>query len=342
MSTQDTALVARSPIDGYVSEWTLAKRTRTGSTRTEEGYQDTMHSFREALAARGLDLLATNAEGPDDVLQHAFEVTRVAGIWAGLRNGNTRRAGEQVAASTFNLRLAIISSWYTFMQETYKLDIPNPIKDVKRHPVNEYERVEPLEAESVEQALAAIDRSEIEGLRDYALLSVALATGRRASELAGLRGRDVKLQGRGQALRIRLTFHCKGNKIMRDLLDEDVSAVLLDYVQAEYKRKVSQLDPDAPIWISHSRNGTRGQAIGTRTLSNICLARLGTSKVHALRHTFSDGMIESGAPITELSARLGHTDLKITQRYADKLRSDENPYSKKITARYGIQRRARK
>lgn len=342
MSTQDNDLVTRSPIDAYVTEWIEAKRTRTGSARTKEGYQDTMHSFREALAVRGLDLLATNAQGPDDLLTHAFEVARVAGIWAGLRNGNTRRAGEQVAASTFNLRLAIVSSWYTFMQETYKLDIPNPIKDVKRRPVNEYERVEPLEAESVEQGLAAIDRSNIEGLRDYALLSVALATGRRASELAGLRGQDVKLQGRGAQLRIRLTFHCKGNKIMRDLLDEDVSAVLLDYLQAEYKRKVSQLDPDAPLWISHSRNGTRGQAIGTRTLSNICLSRMGTGKTHVLRHTFADGMVEEKAPITELQARLGHTDLKITQRYVEKLRSDENPYSRKITAHYGIRRRAGK
>jgi hypothetical protein len=50
-------------------------------------------------------------------------------------------------------------------------------------------------------------------------------------------------------------------------------------------------------------------------LSNICLTYLGTSQVHALRHTFAVGMMRSGAPITELAGRLGHTDIKITSIY---------------------------
>jgi integrase len=66
---------------------------------------------------------------------------------------------------------------------------------------------------------------------------------------------------------------------------------------------------------------------------------MGTSKVHALRHTFSDGMMESGAPITDLAARLGHTDIKITQRYTEKLRSADNPHAGRLTRRYGIKRK---
>lgn len=44
----------------------------------------------------------------------------------------------------------------------------------------------PLDVETLEK-LATIDRSIGEGLRDYAISAVALYTGRRASELVGLR-----------------------------------------------------------------------------------------------------------------------------------------------------------
>ena len=78
--------------------------------------------------------------------------------------------------------------------------------------------------------------------------------------------------------------------------------------------------------------------ISAKTLSNICLAVLDTSKVHALRHTFSVGMIRSGAPITELASRLGHTDIKITQAYTKEIMGDDNPYGEKLTARFGLKR----
>jgi len=83
----------------------------------------------------------------------------------------------------------------------------------------------------------------------------------------------------------------------------------------------------------------RGQAISAKTLSNICANYLDTSKVHALRHTFAVGMVRSGAPITDLAGRLGHTDIKITQTYTKEIMGDENPYGEKLTARFGIRRR---
>ena len=100
-----------------------------------------------------------------------------------------------MSPSTYYLRLAILSSWYTFCQHQYKLNIPNPITDVKKRPVQAYAAAQPLIPESVETGLESINRNSLEGMRDYALLAVGIATGRRASELAGLRGRDVKIQG---------------------------------------------------------------------------------------------------------------------------------------------------
>jgi integrase/recombinase XerD len=296
------------------------------SLRNSWEYEETMCRFRTFLAQGSLDLLS-----------NPIDIARIAALWANMRAPNTRRPGQDVSPAMYNQRLAILSSFYTFLQDTYKLEIPNPIKDVKKRKIQAYAAALPIAPETVEHGLEGIDRMSLAGLRDYALLAVALYTGRRASELAGLRRGDVKLQGRTQ-IRVQLTFHCKGNKVMRDLLDADTSAVVLDYLHAQYEKQLPTLPEDAPIWVSVSRQN-KGQAISTRTLSNICAAHLDTSKVHALRHTFAVGMVRSGAPITDLAGRLGHTDLKITQLYTKELLGDENPYGEQLSARFGIKRK---
>jgi integrase len=97
--------------------------------------------------------------------------------------------------------------------------------------------------------------------------------------------------------------------------------------------------PDAPIWVSYSKQN-RGEKISVQTLSIICRDAFGTSKNHALRHTFAEGELRLGAPITDLAAALGHTDIKITQRYVKGLdKSAENPLGSKLVARFGIKRK---
>ena len=345
----DTALTAyQFTIDAAIAEWITQKKT-TGSARTATEYERTMESFRRFLAPGGLDVLPITAQSEEQVSRHAIDIARVAGMWANTRMPARLKkdgcasarfdAASAVSSSMFNQRLAILSSFYTFVQDTYKLKIPNPIKDVKRRKVQAYKAADSIPPDEVEQGLDRIDRSTPEGMRDYALLAVALRTGRRASELAGLRGQDVRIQGRGKDVRIRLTFHCKGDKDMKDLLDPDTSAVLLDYLHARFGKHLQAIPADAPIWISYSRNKTNGQPISIRTLSNIVAAHMPTSKVHALRHTFTVGMLRSGAPLTDVADHLGHTDIKITRLYAKELTGDENKYGEQLVKRFGIKRK---
>jgi hypothetical protein len=95
------------------------------------------------------------------LLSNPIDIARVAALWANMRDGKTRRPGEDVSPSTYNQRLAILSSWYTFVQETYHLYIPNPIKDVKKRPVQAYATAEPIMPETVEQGLDAINRKNL-------------------------------------------------------------------------------------------------------------------------------------------------------------------------------------
>jgi len=288
------------------------------------------------------------------VSRHAIDIARLASQWANMRlPARLKKDGTAsarfdpdtpVSSTMYNQRLAILSSFYTFIQDTYKLPIPNPIKDVKRRKVQPYAdaAANAIPPDEIEQGLDGIDRGTPEGLRDYALLAVALYTGRRASELAGLRGQDVKLQGRAANTRILLTFRAKGDKKMHDLLDSETSAVLLDYLYARFGKHLQSIPPEAPIWISYSRNATRGQAISIRTLSNIVAAHLPTSKVHATRHSFVVGMLRAGAPLTDVANHLGHTDIKITRIYAKELTVAENKYGEALVKRFGIKRKGKK
>jgi integrase len=330
---QSTALTTyQFSLDSAIAEWIAQKKIRTGSEKTEKAYRETMQAFRAFLSSGGLDLLS-----------NPVDVARVATLWASRRNDHTRRPGHEVSPSTYNQRLAILSSFYSFLNENYKLDpvVPNPIETVKKRPVQAYASALPLNEDETGSGLERINRDTRQGMRDYALLAVALATGRRASELVSLRWEHVKITGKKEQ-KITLTFaHCKGNKVMRDQLDGETSAVLLEYLHAEYGKHLMSLPSEAPVWVSYSKRNY-GRAIGVDTLSNICIEVFDTGKVHALRHTFSDRMVESGAPITELAARLGHTDIKVTQLYTKKLRGEYNPYSEKLTANYGIHRKGKK
>lgn len=314
-------------IDGAVAEWLADALRRSGSEKTLRAYRETMAAFRAAIATEGLDLLSP-----------PIDVARLAAAWAGGRNENARanRRDAPVAAATYNQRLAVLSSWYSFVNRHYHLEVLNPLDDIKRRTVQAYATSRYIESEEIEESLDDINRRGLLGLRDYAIIAVGLATGRRASEIVGLRGRDVAITParRGRPELVTLTFHCKGDKIKRDQLDPDNSAVFLEYLHAQHGRELLRLPPEAAIWVSYSRRNA-GEAMSYKTLANICKDRLGRN-AHALRHTFTHEMIESGAPITTTSERLGHSDIKITQRYGRSLTGDKNPFAEKLSARFGI------
>src|SRR5262245_3428411 len=104
-----------------------------------------------------------------------------------------------VGAVTHNKRLSIVSSFYKYAIKHTLLAPPNPIELVKRRKRAPYARAQVLDVGEVRERLAAIDRSSVAGLRDYALLSVGLATGRRRRELAGLRWAHVHVLSDGRS-----------------------------------------------------------------------------------------------------------------------------------------------
>lgn len=309
--------LATAPADrfaGVVAAWLAAKAGRSGSAKTKRAYADAADSFQAALQAVGQELDAD-----------AAAVALVAQAWA---------ARGEPAPSTFNQRLAIISSLYGYA-ERRRLLPGNPIRLVERRPVQSYAAAAPLDAAAIRARLEAIDRAGLAGRRDYALLTIFLATGRRLAEVAALTLADLTTQGG----RVQLVFRrAKGGKLLRDQLGAGVSAALLDWLAAYYGQGFAGLPGETPVWVSLARNGTAGRALSTRAIGLLCEARFGTSKVHALRHTFAHAMEHAGAKVSEIQARLGHANLATTGRYLAALRAADNPQSEALEALFGVGR----
>ena len=122
---------------------------------------------------------------------------------------------------------------------------------------------------------------------------------------------------------------------MSDRLPQPLSRALAEWLSSYYGNQLSALPQDAPIWVSLSRQN-KGAALGIQTIADICEKRLGTSKVHSLRHTFARAMEDSGAKVSVIQARLGHTSLATTGRYLAALRQAENEHAEALSTLFGI------
>ena len=291
-----------------LAAWLAEKSGLSQSAETQRAYSAIMMRFRAALHRVSIDL-----ESP------AAQIKPVAEAFA---------SAGRVKAATHNRRLAIISSFYTYAIEGGLLEPPNPIDKVKRRKVQPYRAARALDASFVRRCLAQIDRATLAGMRDYALLSVTLVTGRRVSELAGLRVGDLETTGSG---RIRLTWQrTKGDETHADLLPPKISAALLEYLAQLYPEWDDAPPAEgASVWARTGNHG-RGGPISSQAIADICQRHLKTSRVHRLRHTFAKNMEKHKAPLSVIQQRLGHKNIATTSIYLQALTEEENPYAEAI------------
>ena len=307
----------RPTVDQIIAAWLHAKHGRTESQATHDRYRDMLASFRALLHSQGIDL-----DGD------AATIATLAQGWAALAQQQQQQPDrETVSRATFNMRLAILSSFYLYaIRKGYEGYERNPIDRVERRRVEAYATAQSLSRVSINERLSAIDTRTLEGRRDQCVLWIAVSTGKRLSEIAGMRRAD--LTDDGQCIKIHFT-RTKGGKQAFVTLTARTSAMLRDYLRA--------LDAQMPqheaqtVWVSLSPRN-RGGALSRRTLEYICGKHLDTQHFHALRHTFARAAEDSGAKVSEIQAMLGHSSIAVTGNYLAQLHSDVNPYAEAIEA----------
>lgn len=331
-------------IDQTIALWIRTKAEASESARTKEDYERAITAFRGMVLAAGIDLDGFPANEParlrtmDEMEQALAILGLLAQTWA---SSTTREKQQQegISANTYNNRLAVLSSFYIFAKERRLLRMDNPLEQIERRKVQDYVSARPLFKNQIAAAFAKIDRQTLAGKRDYALILLLLATGRRASEVRELTGKDLFLYDGGITIR----FHCKGGKEFYDHLEQRVVRAFLAYLKAMFpsdsKKPFSPshtwLAPEQPIWLSLSHKRFRCP-LSQRGLADIFERYFGTTNIHATRHTFALTMLQSGASILEIMQRLGHKNIATTSRYLNSLASADNRFASQVLDDMGI------
>jgi integrase len=247
------------PEDGVLVAWLHAKTGRSQSWKTHVAYHTTAISLRTMLRARGYDLLMDLS---DDTTLAGYLL--IVQQWASRRAPTSKHKGE-IAASTYNHRLAAISSLFEYVRQQRLYKGNNPIDHIERRTVHAYAGAQAIEALEMRQLLARIDRTDDAGKRDYALLCVALQTAQRGGALANMHVRDLTWVGK----RLRVHFpRTKGAKTYEKVLEVETSGALVEYLQHLYG-PVWHQHKQRPVWVSFSNNGSRGSQLSSRSVPNI-------------------------------------------------------------------------
>ncbi len=165
--------------------------------------------------------------------------------------------------------------------------------------------------EEVERLIAAIDRSNPQGKRDYAMILLAARYGLRVSDITGLRYCNLDWA----ANRIVL-LQQKTDKKIELPLSEEVGKAIIDYL------KFARPDINEPyVFIKASAPyGKLTNASITRAISNYMrLADISFEErkhgPHALRHSLATNLLGLNEPLPVISEILGHSSTESTSSY---------------------------
>lgn len=167
-------------------------------------------------------------------------------------------------------------------------------------------------AEETERLLAAVDRGNPVGKRDYAILLLATRLGMRAGDI-----RDIKLENlRWETDSLEYIQGKTKVPISLPLLTE-VGDAIIDYLKNGRPQTSSR-----NIFINHiAPNREFGEHNSMHQIMNkyLTIARIDTHGkqrgLHTLRHSLAGSLLESDISLPVISEILGHTDTNTTGEY---------------------------
>jgi integrase len=167
------------------------------------------------------------------------------------------------------------------------------------------------------------DRRSLAGKRDYALLRVLGDCGLRSAELRGLRARDLR-RPRSNARHFRLFVRGKGGREREVPVPETVQQALDSWVKVHPLARGVGLRDEDPLFVRLGRHAHEDPvALSAEAVYRLVSRHASAAGIparlahpHSLRAYWATHCLEAGVPVHEVSARLGHVDLRTTARYA--------------------------
>lgn len=216
------------------------------------------------------------------------------------------------SARSRNTRLAAIRSFFRFValhEPAYMFHC----QKILSMPSKRYVRrnVEFLNTQEMQSLINAPDCSTWIGRRDHAILTIALQTGLRASELVKLQCCDVVLET-GAHVRC----EGKGRKLRATPLRRETVTVLKNWLK---ERRGSDHDPLFPTMRGDKMSRDALEHLVKRhikTASKSCPSLIGKRvSPHVLRHSTAMDLLHHGVDQAVIALWLGHESIETTQAY---------------------------
>jgi len=233
-----------------------------------------------------------------------------------------------LGGATIRRKLAALSSLFEYLCERNAVE-SNPVKGVKRPPVDSYEGKTPALGDHQARALLnAPDSETLKGKRDRAILSTLLYHGLRREELCLLKVRDLTARRGVQHLRV----HGKGGKTRYLPLHPGTAELITDYLEALGTVQEGSSPLFRPVINNvQKRTDTAMTADGVYKLLQVYAEKIGLSGierlgVHALRATAATNALDHQADIAKVQEWLGHANIATTRLYdRRKHRPEDSP-----------------
>lgn len=206
---------------------------------------------------------------------------------------------------------------------------PNIAERVKGAKLDTEHKKDYLTSKQAARLMATVDRSTLQGLRDYAILSLMVTTGLRTISITRANIEDIRTIGNDTAL----FYQGKGHEEKATLvkLAAPVEAAIIDYLRARGEK-----DRKAPLFASVAHKNAGGR-MTTRSISRIAKEHLIAAGLesdrltaHSLRHTAATLALLNNARPEEVQQMLDHQNINTTLIYSHALDRMKNDSEKKV------------
>lgn len=301
---RSTETTDRKEAEALEAKWKLeAYRARQWGEQPSHTFDDLMLGYLTATAGERRSEATVRLHVRR--LRQTFggkEMERLAGtdIAAYIR----KRKGEGVSSTTVNREMEVLSAAINYAKREWEWNLPNPVQGrMLKEPEGRLRWLTHAEAE------ALIRAAETEPLAPHLppLLKLALHTGMRRGEMLGLEWRRVDLHA---GLLYLEGVHTKAGKRRTVPLN----AIAREAIMIRTKFRAEHC-PGSP-WVFSNDTGEHIACI-KRSFATACRkAGISDFRFHDLRHTCAAWLVQLGVPLTQVRDVLGHSTIKMTERYA--------------------------
>lgn len=226
---------------------------------------------------------------------------------------------EQYQASYINLLMKCLKSFFNYLveEEYVSVNYPKQIKVLKE----EQKVIDTFSDKQVKKLIHYYNKSDYLSVRNKLIIMLFVDTGIRCTEL-----RQIKTDF---VFDNYIKLHGKGNKWRVVPISSSLQKQLLKYdrMKNTYFTSRQITIKDDTLLLTRSGEKIKSNVAIEKIISDASIGIEGVSDVrcspHTLRHYFAKTSIKNGQDMFTLSKLLGHSNIKITQRYLESMNSDE-------------------